>query len=103
MYNSVDFLILKLEELKQGSTKKFADKNEMGKNIRYLDSQVKHIMDVYIKKMEKGDNWLLAKKPINGHVCASCENYLGDLHDNNQFVPWNKVTHQDRIYRVKLI
>ena len=74
---------------------------EVGKNIRYLDSQIKHIMDVYIKKIEKGDNWLLAKKPMNGHTCASCEQYIGDLHDSNQHVAWNKIpSNNDKIYRV---
>jgi hypothetical protein len=79
--------------------KKFSDKIETTKNIRYLDAQIKHIMDVYIKKMEKGDNWLLAKKPMNGYTCASCEQYLGDLNDNSQYVPWNKIAN-DKIYRV---
>ncbi len=49
--------------------------------------------------MEKGDNWLLAKKPMNGFTCASCEQYLGDLNDNSQHVPWNKISN-DKIYRV---
>ena len=42
--------------------------------------------------MEKGDNWLLAKKPLdNGMACASCEAYIGDLHnDPNKFLAWNK-------------
>jgi len=81
--------------------KKFADKIDVNKNIRYLDTQIKHIMDVYIKKMEKGDNWLLAKKPLNGHTCASCEQYLGDLNEKNEYVPWNKIPNQsDKIYRV---
>lgn len=77
---------------------------EVSKNIRYLDTQIKHILDVYIKKMEKGDNWLIAKKPLNGYTCASCEQYLGDLHENNQYIPWNKITNQnDKIYRVPIL
>ena len=93
---------MKLEEFKIGTTKKFADKNEVTKNIKYLDAQVKHILDVYVKKIEKGENWLLAKKPIGGQYCASCENYIGDLHDTNQHVAWNKISHpNDRVYRVK--
>jgi hypothetical protein len=104
LLSSLDFLISKLEEFKHGSGKKFADKNEVSKSIRYLDTQVKHIMDVYIKKMEKGDNWLLAKKPFNGNYCASCENPIGELQDNNVYLPWNKVSnqHNDRIYRVSI-
>ena len=99
--HNIDFFILKFEEIKIGSAKKFADKNEVTKNIKYLDTQVKHILDVYVKKIEKGDNWLLAKKPIGGQYCASCENYIGDLHENHQYVPWNKIPQpNDRVYRV---
>ena len=58
-------------------------------------------MEMFSKKNDKGDNWLIAKKPINGYTCASCEQYLGDLHDNNQFVPWNKIPNQnEKLYRV---
>jgi hypothetical protein len=106
MKNLEDYLTSKIEELKLNSHKKFADKLETSKNIKYLDAQVKHIIDVYIKKMEKGDNWLLAKKPVNGFACASCESYIGDLHDNNQHIPWNKYPIRDpndKAYRVFLI
>jgi hypothetical protein len=104
MKNLEDYLQSKIEELKLNSHKKFADKIETSKNIKYLDAQVKHIIDVYIKKMEKGDNWLLAKKPVNGFACASCEAYIGDLQDNNnQHIPWNKYPIRDpndKAYRV---
>ena len=104
LFNLIDFLISKLEEFKIGNVRKFADKIEVSKNIRYLDTQIKHILDVYIKKMDKGDNWLIAKKPMNGFTCASCEQYLGDLQENNQFVPWNKIPNQnEKIYRVYTI
>lgn len=85
------------------TNRKYADKNETSKNIKYLDSQIKHITEVYIKKMEKGDNWLLASKPIDGFKCASCENYLGDLNENSQHLSWNKIPNRDqseRLYRV---
>jgi hypothetical protein len=93
----------RIEELKITANKKYADKNETGKNIKYLDSQIKHITEVYIKKMDKGDNWLLASKPFGGYKCASCESYLGDLSDKTQHLPWNKIPVRDpseRLYRV---
>jgi hypothetical protein len=68
-----------------------------------LDTQIKQIIDVYIKKNEKGDNWLLAKKPLGGYSCASCERYLGDLQENQEHLAWNKVSNQasePRLYRV---
>lgn len=104
--NLEEFLSAKIEELKLSTHKKFADKIDTQKNVKYLDAQIKHIIEVYIKKMERGDNWLLAKKPVNGFSCASCEGYLGDLQDKNQFVAWNKYPVRDpseKAYRVKII
>jgi chromosome segregation ATPase len=97
-----DDFLTKLEELRLACSKKFADKLETSKNIKYLDSQIKNIINVYIKKMEKGDNWLLAKKPL-GNLCASCESYIGELKDNSNYVPWNKYPARDpndKLYRM---
>jgi hypothetical protein len=103
MKNLEEYLGGRMEELKLNSNKKFADKTETTKNIKYLDTQIKHIIDVYIRKAEKGDNWLIAKKPVNGHTCASCESYIGELPDSNQYVPWQKYPIRDpneKAYRV---
>lgn len=37
----------KLEELKNGCNKKFADKNETAKNLKYLDQQVYKIYNYF--------------------------------------------------------
>jgi len=98
-----EFLLSKFEELRIACNKKFADKNDTAKNLKYFDSQIKHILEVYLKKVDKGDNWLLAKKPVDGFSCASCEAYIGELHDNNQYIPWNKYPMRDpneKLYRV---
>jgi hypothetical protein len=89
-----DELAAKMEDLRLSCTKKFADRIETYKNIKYLDQQIKHLVQVYLKKIDKSDNWLLAKKPI-GNLCASCESYIGDLKDNYQFLPWNKYPLRD--------
>lgn len=97
------FLLSKLEELKSACNKKFADKNETAKSLKYLDSQIKQLIDINIKKMDKGDNWLLAKKPLEGFSCASCEAYIGDLKENNEHIPWNKYPMRDpsdKLYRM---
>ena len=96
-------LTIKLEELKVISAKKFAEKIESTKNFKYLDQQIRHIMQVYIKKENKTDNWLLAKKPLNANLCASCEAYIGDLKDNSNYQPWNKYPLRDpndKVYRL---
>jgi len=101
-----NLIFLKIEELKNACNKKFADKNETAKNLKYLDSQIKNILEIYIKNKEKSDNWLLAKKPFGGHSCASCEAYIGDLNDNSQPIFWNKYPMRDpsdKLYRVYFI
>ena len=92
----------KLEELKLMSGKKFADKIDTGKTLKYLDSQIKYLSEIYSKKNDRSDNWLIAKKPIGGHACASCESYLGDLKENDDYIPWNKYPQRerDKNYRV---
>lgn len=103
-----DAILSKMEDLKIASAKKFADRNEVNKTIKYLDQQIRNIVQVYIKKMEKGDNWLLAKKPITNNLCASCESYIGDLKEANNnsntlYIPWNKYPVKDpndKLYRM---
>ena len=83
-------LLFKIEDFRQASVKKFADRIEVSKNYKYLDLNLKQVLEQVMKKNEKGDNWLLAKKPFGGNSCASCEAYIGDLQDNREYVPWNK-------------
>ncbi|MCQ2819871.1 MAG: hypothetical protein MJ252_21610 [archaeon] len=93
----------KIEEIRLGCNRKYADKADTSKSIKYLDAQLKHIIEVYIKRQDKSDNWLLAKKPISGHMCASCEAYLGELQDKkDDYIVWNKypMREQDKGYRI---
>jgi chromosome segregation ATPase len=100
-----DFELLlnnKLEELKLMSGKKFADKIDTGKTLKYLDAQIKFLSENFNKKNDRNDNWLLAKKPLYGHSCASCESYLGNLKESDDYIPWNKYPQRerDKNYRV---
>ena len=101
-----DAMLSKMEDLKISFSKRFADKNEVNRVMKYLDQQIKNIIQIYIKKIEKGDNWLLSKKPITNNLCASCESYIGDLKDsnnNNIYIPWNKYPVKDpndKLYRM---
>ena len=92
----------KLEELKLMSGKKFADKIDTSKTLKYLDAQIKYLSDIVNKKNDRNESWLIAKKPIGGHACASCESYLGDLKENDDYIAWNKYPHRehDKNYRV---
>ena len=57
-----------IDELKISSNKRYADKIETSKSIKFIETQIKALHDAYLRKNEAGDNWLLAKKPINNYV-----------------------------------
>ena len=105
-----DFLLGKIDELAIACNKKFADKNETTNNFKYLDEQIKKILEMLsnLKTNENSandtENWLIAKKPINGYSCAACEAYIGDLRDDAQkFIPWNRMPLRDpgdKLYRM---
>lgn len=101
--NLEDDLLLKMDELYTSVNDKFAEKNLIIRNNKILELKMKHIIENY-KKNDKSDTWLLSKIPI-GHLCASCESYLGDIKDtaNTKYVPWNKYPTKDsadKLYRV---
>ena len=89
-----DYLVDLFEEFKEKTYKYFPRKSDVNKNIRALELQIKQLYDLIIKKDEKTDNWMLAKK-IGGFSCASCENYLGDLKENDEKVFWNQFPEHD--------
>lgn len=62
-----------LEEYKLLAQKKFADKIETLKSIKLVDSQLKHFISDYIKKTEKGENWMHTNVH---HVSPTSENLI---------------------------
>ena len=78
-----DYLVGLVEETKERSTKLYAKRTDVNKNLKTLELQIKEIIEVYVKKLDTGDSWILAKKPINCYTCASCEAYLGNLDKKN--------------------
>lgn len=74
--------------------KKYADKSEILKNIKKLTSQIKMLMSKYDKNKEIDDNTMIASKLISQYKCISCENYIGDLKNNTQYLSWNKLPSQ---------
>ena len=82
--NLEDYLVNLIDELRDRSGKTYANRIEVNKNFKKLDLQVKNIIELY-NKMEQGDNWLLAKRPFGPYHCASCDAYIGELKDNNEF------------------
>ena len=91
-----------IDELKLSIYKKYADKNETNKTLKFLETQLKTILEQSVKKADGADNWLLAKKPLNNYLCASCESILkGDLDKRSEYIPWNKYpSREDKSYRM---
>ena len=81
-------------------SKKFADKIDTNKNLKLLETQVKTALDN--NKKDAADNWLLAKKPLNNFLCASCESVIkGELDKRSDFIAWNKYpSRDDKNYRM---
>ena len=101
------FLLDKMDELAKGCTRKFAEKNECLSNFKNIEEQLKKILTILRKKKindDKPEKWLLAKKPIGGYSCASCESYLGLLKDDvKKYIPWNRLPlheSEEKIYRM---
>lgn len=81
--------------------KKFADKFETNKTIKSLEVSVKQLLDMNQKRLERAENWLLAKKPIGANSCASCETFIGDLTESKEYIPWNKLRQSgEKMYRL---
>ena len=88
-----------IDELKLNCNKKYSDKYETIKNIKFLEAQIKSINEQYIRKAEGQDNWLLAKKPMSNNICASCEGMIrGELDKRCDYIPWNKYPNREERY-----
>ena len=94
-----NYLLLKVEELFAGLSKKFVEKTENALAFKNLEEQFKKIIVLLAAKAEhENENWLIAKKPINGFSCASCESFIGELKEeqNNKYIAWNKMPIRER-------
>ena len=88
LQNLEQYFLNLLNETKIKIAKNYIDKTELQKNIKFLDIKIKQLEESSSKENE---NWLLAKKPINGFLCASCEAYIGDLKSNDDIATWNRL------------
>ena len=88
-----------LDEYKIKKKKKYADKYDTLKSFKFLETQIKSVHENYNKKLEGQDNWLLAKKPLNNYLCASCEGVIrGELDKRCDYIPWNKYPNREEKY-----
>ena len=89
-----------IDELKLFINKRYADKIETNKSLKYLETQIKSFLEA--KKGDGADNWLLAKKPLNNYLCASCESVIrGELDKRSEYIAWNKYPQrEEKTYRM---
>ena len=101
--NMQHYITNMIEEFKILANKKFLEKKDAQKSFKYLELQIKTINENINLNCptSPGDNWLLAKKPINNYLCASCESYIGDLKNRNEYLPWNRLSpRESKKYRM---
>ena len=92
-----------IDDLKNNFSKKYMEKVEILKNFKFMEIQIKNIYDLNPGMIKEGDNWLLAKKPMNSYLCASCESFIGDLKNNkNDYLAWNKIPPHDNNKRYRM-
>lgn len=87
-----------------GMLKKFADKNEMLRALKKLEERIlaleKALYDMQ-GNVGSADDALLAKKPLGGWSCASCQKDLINLEGMKvQYYPWAKLPQRDPAERI---
>jgi hypothetical protein len=93
-------ILQRLDDLAEALGKKFADKLETRKALQHLDKLIKSIYGEHSEKRE-GDDALLARKPLGGWSCASCEKGLEKLHGRiAPYMTWNKMPYRDPADRI---
>ena len=80
--------------------KKYIEKIEFNKIIKNIDIQIKLLQGNNNHKKEEADNWILAKQPIKCFNCATCEANIANSTPPNEYLPWNKIPHGEKQYRI---
>jgi len=93
-----------INQILGGLLKKFADRNEMLKSLKKIDSRLT-IMEEMISKeggvVDSGENAMLAKKPLGGWSCASCQKDLINIEGLKvQYYPWAKLPQRNPAERI---
>ena len=88
-----------LESFSDRCSHQFADKLDMRKGLRYLENLIRQL-DANKNKPE-GDDAMLAKKPLIGWSCGSCEKKLESLTGRiASHSPWKKLPLRDASERI---
>jgi len=94
---------------------KYQDKEDTKKSFKHFERQVSHFLkDIQIKHMvesqqqisprrEEEETAMLARKPIGGWSCASCEKDITNINGRTDYQAWNRLPQRspnNRIARV---
>lgn len=80
--------------------KKFADWIDTKQNFKILERQIKNLFDLIMNQKSEGgpseEDALLAKKPLGGYSCASCEKNLVNMSGSKvEYNSWGKLPFRD--------
>ena len=81
--NLEDNILIKFENLLEQIKEKFVQKKYLEKYFKIYEYNINQSLEEFKSELKPGKRWLLAKKPL-GHLCASCETYLGELSKYNE-------------------
>jgi hypothetical protein len=88
-------------KLEEASEKKdFATADQLKKSHSTLRHQVSTLSNI-ILALKNGEDAMLAKKPLGGWSCASCDKNMDKLLGKiAAYNPWNKLPHRDPMDRI---
>lgn len=84
-------------------TKKFAFKSETIRLIRGIEKKVQSLENAILKGQSPNqvENTMLAKKPLGGWSCASCQNFQINLDaGKDPYFPWAKLPKRNSVERI---
>ena len=101
--DSLKFIDDKLKKMIENLTEKFisqyAEKTDMRRGLRYLENMIKNLESGKLKP--EGDDAMLARKPLEGWSCGSCEKKLESLTGRiPSHSPWRKLPLRDASERM---
>lgn len=94
-----EMLLQKLRDLADEFSKRFAEKSETKRALKFLEKLIKETES--IKIVRDGEDAMLARKPLGGWSCASCQKDLEKLMGKiAPYQPWNRLPYRDPADRI---
>jgi len=89
----------KLKEIAEEFMRKFAEKIETKRALKFLEKQIRE--HETFKVIPEGDDAMLARKPLGGWSCGSCQKELEKLMGKvAPYQTWNRMPYRDPADRI---